>query len=266
MKDNLFTGERVFNHKDSVLYQVSRARYLFALNCVKNKRVLDIACGTGYGTSILARKSKSILGLDIDADTIKYCRNKYKKKNLEFQKIYPGYELSLTFKKRFDVIVSFETIEHVQDYLVFLKFLKRSLELAGVLILSSPNNFLNIHPPENHFHKREFDIIALYAEIKKIFPNYKIDLYGQNKTNILRNSGRRNNVGLKRRVLGLIIKNIYEFDSKYLRCLRRIEHLKFYKVVGALQRDYKVNKKIYKINPDENFFNPAISIFVVSKK
>lgn len=253
-KNNLFTGERVFSHKNNVLYQVSKARYLFTLNRVKNKRVLDIACGTGYGSSILARKAMFVLGMDTDADTIKYCRNKYKKKNLEFQNIYPGYEVSLAFKKRFDVIVSFETIEHVQDYLVFLRFLKRSLIPSGVLILSSPNNFLNVHPPKNRFHKREFDIMVLYKEIEKIFPGYKIDLYGQNKTNVLRNSGSNGSIGRKRRVFGLLMKNIYEFDSKYLRCLRHIDHLKLYKVVGALQRDFVVGGEVYKINQSENFF------------
>src|SRR4030066_783433 len=94
---------------DSFLEHISR--YIFALAYVENKNVLDIACGTGYGSYFLAKNgAKFVAGGDISEIAINYAKNKYKLDTLEFE-VENVMKMSYP-SEHFDVIVSFETIEH----------------------------------------------------------------------------------------------------------------------------------------------------------
>lgn len=79
MKNELkFTGERVLPYPSSDLCETSLARYKFASRFInKEDQVLDIACGSGYGSEYLSNGAKSVCGTDIDAGTIDYCRTRY---------------------------------------------------------------------------------------------------------------------------------------------------------------------------------------------
>jgi len=86
-------------------------RYLFAKDFITPKdSVLDLACGSGYGTSILASAAKHAYGVDISASAIAYAKRYNLNDNTSFQK-------SDLFSNRIsaDVVVSFETIEHIPD-------------------------------------------------------------------------------------------------------------------------------------------------------
>src|SRR3989344_5897920 len=153
-----FTGERMINSPGSGIYRAHINRYKFASKFANRKVVLDIACGTGFGSSYLSRFARRVVGVDVQKDVLEFCVRKYKKPNLEFL-MENKHDINLRLTHRFDTIVCFETIEHVPDYKFFLKKLKEYLKRGGTLILSTPNNFLHQYPPANKFHIYEFDII-----------------------------------------------------------------------------------------------------------
>ena len=259
-----FTGERMINHPESLMYKVSLERYRFAANFVDGKDILDISCGSGYGSNYLAKMAKSVFGVDIDAGTVEYCKKKYIRNNLDFLCIEKDHKIE-SFENRFDVVVSLETIEHIKEYEYFLKNLKLYLKENGLLILSTPNNFRKINPPENRFHAYEFDILELYEIVKKLFPSHAISLHGQCQTNVRRSEAARKQISL-RKAMQYIIKKIYDFDKKHLDTFKRLEHLKIYQYLSKIQGTFEGDISIYKINETEDFFNPLISVFVISKE
>jgi len=109
------TGERFLPWNEiSDIYFEHLHRYAFASKFTFDKKVLDLACGEGYGVNILARNAKSVTGIDYDEKVISHAKNKYRQKNIEFLK---GSITDVPIKdsKLFDVIVCFEAIEHVDE-------------------------------------------------------------------------------------------------------------------------------------------------------
>ena len=131
--------ERIkFNEKSMDLSQQEHlVRYLLAINYIKDKKILDIACGTGYGTYILSSRCKEIIGLDNSEDAINLAKRKYIHKNLSFLKA-DATSTNLE-SSSFDVIISLETIEHIQDQQAFLSEIMKLLKPDGLLLLSCPN-------------------------------------------------------------------------------------------------------------------------------
>ena len=181
-----FTGERVIpNITPYHLFQQHINRYHFASKLTKNKVVLDVACGTGYGSDYLIKNdARRVIGLDISEEAIKYAKNNYKNLNLNF---IVGDSTKLPFKNdHFDIIVSFETIEHLKEYKKFLGECKRVLKDGGVFICSTPNKrFNSIFCDEmNPYHVIGFNPEDFQNLIHNYFPCTK--LYGQNNINIIR--------------------------------------------------------------------------------
>jgi 2-polyprenyl-3-methyl-5-hydroxy-6-metoxy-1,4-benzoquinol methylase len=153
-----FTGERVVPqdmHNRVDILQDHLARYNFALAYVINKNVLDAACGTGYGVSLMSNVAKSVIGMDIDPKTIQYCRETYPK-NL-------FYEMDLNKPDPFishDVITSFETIEHLTRPDIFLDWVSKHCE---TFIFSIPVN------DSSEFHKTIYSINGIKTLISYYF-------------------------------------------------------------------------------------------------
>lgn len=138
-------------------------RYNYVSRHCNNLKVLDIACGTGYGANILKSSGASVTcGIDISSSSIEYANNKYSSYNLHFKCGDIQNEIKINFTP--DVIVCFETIEHVEDW-------KKSLiSLSNVaknnyckLYISSPNRIITSpdaisinDKPRNKFHIHEF--------------------------------------------------------------------------------------------------------------
>ncbi|MBM7097490.1 class I SAM-dependent methyltransferase [Bacillus sp. H-16] len=125
---------------DNMLLLEHLARYYFAFPYASG-RVLDIACGTGYGTKMIAKGRKksitSITGVDINVDTIEYARKTYFHPLLSFT---AGNALDPSLRDEigtFDTIISFETIEHVPNDRQFLKSLINLLNPGGTLLIST---------------------------------------------------------------------------------------------------------------------------------
>jgi 2-polyprenyl-3-methyl-5-hydroxy-6-metoxy-1,4-benzoquinol methylase len=110
-------------------------RYAFACRFVRKKRVLDIACGEGYGAEALRRAGATqVIGVDISADVCRHARHKY---GLD---ACAGSAEQIPLPNRsVDVVVSFETIEHIRSPLRFLDECVRVLTPGGRLVISTPN-------------------------------------------------------------------------------------------------------------------------------
>lgn len=114
------------------------ARYRFAARFISGGRVLDCACGVGYGTALLARaepKPDHVLGLDIDASAIDYAVRTYASEGVEFQ---TGDGAALRDSVGFSTIVTLETVEHVTEPSALLRNFVRLLAPGGTLVASVP--------------------------------------------------------------------------------------------------------------------------------
>lgn len=139
-----YTGERVIpdlmKPMNSLLLE-HIARYSFVIPYIKG-RVLDIACGAGYGCHMIAKtRNKSItelIGVDVDIDTINYATKRYHHPVIKY-KVGDALDPNLPQQLgEFDVILSFETLEHVQDDQTFVDHLLQMLKPGGKLIISTP--------------------------------------------------------------------------------------------------------------------------------
>ncbi|MGM3309222.1 class I SAM-dependent methyltransferase [Anabaena sp. WFMT] len=155
------------------LFEIHLRRYETAARYVKGKRVLDIACGTGYGSQMLRRAGAiAVVGVDICPETVQYARKHYQENNVEF---VCADALAFEWKEHFDVIVSFETIEHVLHPDKFLDRLRYLLLPEGKLLLSAPlGETRHIDPYHLHAFSQE-DVFALLEKAGFLVEQYRCD-------------------------------------------------------------------------------------------
>ena len=174
-----FSGERIVPGEVTADQELMhRRRYEFALPYVTGKRVLDLGCGEGYGSSMLAQKASSVVGVDISEEAVAHASGKYALDNLEFRAM-PAERLSFP-DGAFDVLVCFEVIEHVRDHMAVITETRRVLKPGGTLLLSTPNK--NVSSPRsptplNVFHYHEFTV----AEAKDLFRRHfsQVEFFSQ---------------------------------------------------------------------------------------
>ena len=152
------TGERILPEKESHL-MVARhfSAYLFAKEYVQGKKVLEIGFGEGYGADFLAQFAAQVTGIDYSKEAVAFASGKYHKPNLKYLALVAS-DLS-SLNEKFDVICSFQVIEHIPDDRKFLEDIKGLLSPQGVFICTTPNR-LDASPgsvaPFNKFHLREY--------------------------------------------------------------------------------------------------------------
>ncbi len=168
------TGERLEQGDLSQGMAEHLHRYKLAEMFCVNKTVLDIACGEGYGTNLLSNFAEKIAGVDIDNQTIVEAKSKYTSKNIEFAQ---GDTSNIPFPdSAFDVVVSFETIEHHDKHDEMIKEIKRVLKPDGVFIISTPDKhvYTDLKGVVNKFHVKELYKKEFVDLIKKYFSNTTI--------------------------------------------------------------------------------------------
>jgi ubiquinone/menaquinone biosynthesis C-methylase UbiE len=137
--------------------------------------VLDLACGTGFGTDILAQKTRGVVtGGDISPEAISECSATWKRENIRFA-VLDGTALSYT-DGYFDKIVSFETIEHTTQYKEMIREFFRVLKPGGTAFISTPNFPVNSPTGEvlNPYHTQEFTFDELKQILEEVFPDVKM--------------------------------------------------------------------------------------------
>jgi SAM-dependent methyltransferase len=168
------------------LYQEALARYEFALQLIGSvKKVLDLACGTGYGSAFLAN-TNSVVGIDRDKEAIEFARKHFggdvEFNVLDFEREWRRIpDLVRNDKEQFNAICAFEIIEHLNNPQKFLKNAHSILKPKGIMILSTPN--ANIPTPPNStkskYHTKEYTYEEFEILLKKTFK--KVVMYGQMK-------------------------------------------------------------------------------------
>jgi SAM-dependent methyltransferase len=167
-----FTGERFLPGACGEIWYEHWHRYHFAAKLIAGREVLDVACGTGYGSALLARQARHVVGADISAEAIEHARALYAAaSNLEFRQADCA---ALPFHDAtFDAVISFETIEHIEAQATFLDEVRRVLRPEGLLVLSSPNKpeYSDRRGFANPYHLRELDRDALASLLAQRFPH-----------------------------------------------------------------------------------------------
>lgn len=151
------------------------ARYEFASQVVAGRSVLDVACGSGYGSAMLREAGAiRVVGVDVSAEAIDHASRTFGGSGAEFR---VGSAERLDLAERFDAIVSFETIEHLQAPDAFLAGTVRLLAEGGALVISTPvrrSGTLESRPA-NPFHVREWSepefralLLRYYASVEML--------------------------------------------------------------------------------------------------
>jgi SAM-dependent methyltransferase len=162
MADLAFTGERFLPACTGEIAYEHWHRYAFARRFVAGKRVLDAACGEGYGSALLGEAAASVVGVDIDGPTIAHAGSRYG--NDGRVRFIEGSCTELPLPDAsIDVVVSFETIEHLreEDQPRMVAEFARVLSPGGIVVISSPNKRLY---SDERSYINEFHLHELYRD------------------------------------------------------------------------------------------------------
>ena len=169
-----FTGERVVpGQVDPDLWAEHLSRYAFAARWASGARVLDIGCGTGYGTAELAGHARTAVGIDLSPEATAHARSAYPLSNICF---VPASATALPFADdSFHLITAFEVIEHLDDWRALLCEARRLLHANGAFLVSTPNKAYYTESRgdtgPNPFHTHEFEFAEFQAALAEFFPH-----------------------------------------------------------------------------------------------
>ena len=221
-------------------------RYLKATEFLSSSDiVLDIACGTGYGSKILSSKAKQVIGGDLNEATIDYNKKFYNNiPNLKFE-IMDGTKLPYK-DNTFDALISFETLEHTRDFIPMLNEFKRTVKSGGTIIISTPNFYLN--SPNgyiiNKYHTQEWTPSEFKELINKIFGEF--NHYGQEYVRY---------------------KSMRSLRYKLANLIERIFYLKGFRKLPLPFQNFVLNKMIGKGQyPDTQDYEWIMNSEIIEKK
>jgi len=172
-----FTGERVIpGQVNADLWAEHFSRYALAAQFAIGADMLDIGCGSGYGTAHLSKTARTAVGIDVDHDAVVYCKANLHQPNLTFAQ---ASATQLPFPDQsFDLITAFEVIEHITGWRELLIEARRLLRPKGVFLVSTPNkdyyNESRTTAGPNPFHVHEFTYSEFRAALADSFPDTEI--------------------------------------------------------------------------------------------
>jgi SAM-dependent methyltransferase len=172
-----FTGERFTPECVREIWYEHFHRYVFARELVGGLTVLDAACGEGYGTALLATAASFVTGVDLSELAVEHATARYSSDRLKFL-VSDCLELPFA-DDEFDCVVSFETLEHLEDHQGLMTEFRRVLKPGGFLLLSSPDKavYSDQQQSRNEFHLRELYRDEFETLLRAHFPAYR--LWGQ---------------------------------------------------------------------------------------
>lgn len=175
MPDLVFTGERIVpGVTPAGIFREHEMRYRFAGDFVRDGLVVDVASGTGLGTDLLMKfGARACIGLELDFEAAACAASFYDR----CQFAVCDATLTCLRGECADVVVSFETIEHLTDPAKFLEECKRLLRPGGLFICSTPNREVHRWHASNPFHVHEFFPHEFIQLVNQFFSSCRV--YGQ---------------------------------------------------------------------------------------
>jgi len=219
-----FTGERLPGADDEFAVDMARhvAAYRWAVEQAAGKTVLDVGCGEGYGTAMLAEVAAEAVGID-RAEAVVAASARYRTPNLAYRST--DFAALDTIEERFDLVVSFQVIEHVVDPAAFLEGLRHCIAPGGRLLVTTPNRLMSVS--ENPYHLREWTAPELLALAQPVLPSARvIGMHGservlaweQARGEQVRRILRLDPWGIRHRVPGFLVRGVF---PKLARMVRR---------------------------------------------
>ena len=172
-----FTGERVVpGQVNEDLWAEHISRYALAERYAVAGCVLDIGCGTGYGTAHLAKHARTAIGIDIAPDAVAHARSAYPFTNLSY---LAASAAALPFSDAsYDLITAFEVIEHLENWPALLHEARRLLKPGGIFLVSTPNKQYYTESRgtagPNPYHLHEFEFAEFQSELDRHFPHVTV--------------------------------------------------------------------------------------------
>lgn len=165
-----------------LIYLIHKATYKYSMNYVAGRKALDYGCGSGYGTALICNSCSQVTGVDISAEAISYAKAHYNAPNLAYLQVQPVEYAPLPFPdSSFDVVLSFQVIEHVQDVAIYLQEIQRVLIPGGQVLISTPDRSGRLFPfqkPWNMWHLREYTKTQLHDTLTKYFSDVQVKQIG----------------------------------------------------------------------------------------
>lgn len=175
------TGERTLPDVPAENYWFRRhlAVYEWIGARVVGRRVLDLACGEGYGSEVLSRSAARVVGVDANPEAHEHARLRYRRQNLSFER---GLVETYGEPGAYDAVVFLQTIEHVQEPAPVLEHIHRTLAPGGMAYVSTPN-VLTLAPPgsaksENPWHVREYRAVEFDRLCRSVFGRDRVQVLG----------------------------------------------------------------------------------------
>lgn len=154
------------DNQEDIVYHL--ARYKFASKFLKSTDdILEIGCGTGYGSRFLSNHCHYITAEDNDEETIKYAIENYKKSNI-------NYVTDVNFgDKQYDAAICFEVIEHMtrNEAIKLMQKICLSVKDNGLVFISTPRKTDKVSENRKKFHVHEYNIYELKEDLEDIFSN-----------------------------------------------------------------------------------------------
>jgi ubiquinone/menaquinone biosynthesis C-methylase UbiE len=227
------------------------ASYEFALTHLKPQdRVLDVGCGTGYGSSLLAGSCAEVVGIDYSADAIEYALKQYSSPKCSF--ICGDAAKTDLAENSFDAVCSVQVIEHMQDQEGFVKEVKRVLTPGGVFVAATPNT-LTYSPGAEvgfDFHYKEYEPAELVEFLAGFFPT--VELYGLFAKSILARLMHDKDMSLFWR-------------RSWIRLMPRLVRKEIRRVLWRRNRDSEVSTADYEVAKDRPM-DDSLDLIAVCRK
>ncbi len=150
--------------------------YEYALQHIhKNAHVLEVGFGEGYGTAMIATRASRTTAIDVSEENVAYASQKYASETCSFQ-WYDGHRFPFE-DHRFDVVIAFQVIEHIEKDQYFLAEAYRVLNKGGLLMLTTPNRIYRVPPGKsvwNKYHVREYDPADFERMLRSVFEQVRV--------------------------------------------------------------------------------------------
>jgi len=222
--DFTFTGERLSGVDEEFAVDMARhiAAYRWATAQAVGKTVLDVGCGEGYGTMMLAGVALKAVGID-RAEAVAAASARYRTANLAYQSSDLG--RLPTIEECFELVVSFQVIEHLPDPGAFLAGLRHCTAVGGRILVTTPNRLMSVS--ENPYHLREWTADELLALARPVLPTVRmLGIHGSERVLAwerargvqVRRILRLDPLGLRHRMPGFLVRGVF---PKLARRVRR---------------------------------------------